>query len=78
SEPYSKVVMKIDFIKPFAGHNTIEFKLGSADDATKVSQAMYGTSPFISKLMCLFFSMDKMVGSKYEEGLANLKAIIEK
>ncbi|NOU23979.1 MAG: SRPBCC family protein [Methylotenera sp.] len=78
SEPYSKVVMKIDFIKPFAGHNTIEFNLGSADDATKVSQAMYGTSPFISKLMCLFFSMDKMVGSKYEEGLANLKAIIEK
>ena len=28
----------------------------------QVTQAMYGPSPFISKVMGLFFSMDKMVG----------------
>jgi hypothetical protein len=38
---------------------------------------MHGPSPFISKLMGLFFSMDAMVGEKYEEGLASLKAIAE-
>lgn len=42
------------------------------------TQAMYGSSPYISKLMSIFFSMDKMVGEKYEEGLAMLKAITEK
>lgn len=78
SIPYSKVVIKIDFIKPFSGHNTIEFKLDSTGHVTQLSQAMFGTSPFISKLMCLFFSMDKMIGSKYEAGLASLKAIVEK
>lgn len=78
SLPPSKIVLKIDFIKPFEGHNTIEFTLVPHGDATIVTQAMYGSSPYISKLMCLFFSMDKMVGQKYEEGLANLKAIAEK
>lgn len=78
SSPPSKVVLKIDFIKPCEGHNTIEFTLTSQGDVTKVTQAMFGPSPFISKVMSLFFSLDKMVGSKYEEGLATLKAIAEK
>lgn len=77
SSPPSKIVLKIDFIKPFEGHNTIEFTLVPQGDTTTVTQAMYGASPFISKVMGLFFSMDKMVGSKYEEGLATLKAVAE-
>jgi len=47
-------------------------------DAAKVTQAMHGPSPFLSRLMGLFCSMVKMVGQKFEEGLANLKAIAEK
>jgi len=78
STPSSNVVIKIDFIQPFEAHNTIEFKLERQGDATKVTQAMYGPSPFLSKLMGLFCSMDKMVGQKFEEGLASLKAIAEK
>jgi len=74
----TKLVIKIDFIKPFEGHNIIEFTLVTGGDSTTVTQAMYGPSPYICKLMGLFFSMDKMVGAKYEEGLANLKAIAEK
>ena len=77
SSPPSKIVLKIDFIKPFEGHNTIEFTLAPQGDTTTVTQAMYGSSPYLSKVICLFFSMDKMVGSKYEEGLANLKVIAE-
>ena len=78
SSPPSKVILKIDFIKPFEAHNTVEFTLVTQGDATMVTQAMYGPSHYISKLMGIFFSMDKMVGQKYEEGLANLKAIAEK
>ncbi len=71
------VVLKLHFIKPFEAHNTVEFVLSKEAGGTRVTQAMYGPSPFIAKLMGLVFSMDKMVGSKYEEGLGNLKALAE-
>ena len=78
SSPPSRIVIMLDFITPFEAHNSVEFTLVSQGDTTLVTQAMYGSSPFISKLMGLFFSMEKMVGQKYEEGLASLKAIAEK
>jgi hypothetical protein len=56
----------------------VEFTLVPEGNATVVTQAMYGPSPFISKVMSLVFSMDKMVGGKYEEGLLSLKALAEK
>ena len=74
----SKVLIKIDFYKPFEAHNMVEFTLLPHAEATTVSHAMYGSSPYLSKLMSLVFSMDKMVGSKFEEGLASLKAAAEK
>jgi hypothetical protein len=78
STPASKVVVKLDFIQPFEGHDMVDFVLERQGDSTKLTQAMYGPSPFIAKLMGLVFSMDKMIGQKYEEGLASLKAIAEK
>lgn len=78
STPPSKVVIKIDFITPFEAHNTVEFTLVPRGDSTEVTQAMYGQNSFMAKLMGLFFSMDKMVGDKYEQGLASLKRIAEK
>ena len=74
----SNVLIKIDFLEPFEGHDMVQFTLQPQGETTKVTQAMYGPSPFIHKVMSLFFSMDKMVGQKYEEGLASLKAIAEK
>jgi uncharacterized protein YndB with AHSA1/START domain len=78
SVPPTKVALKLDFIKPFEAHNTVEFNLQTQGGSTTVTQAMYGPSPYIAKLMGVFFSMEKMVGEKYEEGLANLKTIAEK
>jgi uncharacterized protein YndB with AHSA1/START domain len=74
----SKVVLKLHFIKPFEANNTVEFVLSKDGDNTRVTQAMYGPSPYISKLMGLVFSMDKMVGTKYEEGLGTLKNLAER
>ena len=78
STPASKIVIKIDFTAPVAASNAVEFILERKGETTRVTQAMYGPSPFISKLMGLFFSIDKMVGDKYEQGFASLKAIAEK
>ena len=74
----TKVTLNLDFITPFEAHNKVDFTLVGQGDTTTVTQAMYGPSPYVSKLMTIFFSMEKMVGEKYEEGLANLKSISEK
>jgi uncharacterized protein YndB with AHSA1/START domain len=78
SAPPSKLTIKLDFIKPFEGHNVAEFTLAPHGDATRVTWAMHGPAPFISKLMQVFMSMDRMIGADFEAGLANLKAVAEK
>ena len=39
---------------------------------------MIGPMPFVSKLMSVFVSMDKLIGKDFEAGLAKLKAVVEK
>ncbi len=78
SSPPSRVVIKLDFLSPFEAHNTAEFILQAQGDSTHVTWAMYGPATFVSKLMGLFFSMDKMVGDDFEIGLANLKVLAER
>ncbi|MBI2275928.1 MAG: SRPBCC family protein [Dechloromonas sp.] len=77
STPPARLLIKIDFQAPFEAHNTVEFTLRAQGDSTVLSHAMFGPSPYLAKLMGLFFSMDKMVGDKFEEGLGSLKAIAE-
>jgi uncharacterized protein YndB with AHSA1/START domain len=74
----SRIVIKLDFLKPFEAHNIAEYTLAKQGDATNVTWAMHGPSPYLAKLLGVFCSMDSMVGSKFEEGLANLKALAEK
>lgn len=74
----SRVVIKLDFSKPFEAHNIAEFTLEPKGDATSVTWAMHGPNPYFAKVMHTFFSMDSMVGKDFEAGLANLKAITEK
>jgi len=78
SVPSSKVALKLDFLKPFEAHNTVDFNLEAKGDMTHVTWAMQGPAPFVSKIMQVFVSMDSMVGKDFEDGLANLKAAAEK
>ena len=73
----AKILIKLDFIKPFEGHNIAEFTLVPKGDMTEVTWEMHGPSPYMAKIMQLFFSMDRMVGGQFETGLANLKAVAE-
>ena len=78
SMPPSKIVIKLDFLKPFEGHNTAEFTLEPKGDTSSVAWAMFGPSPYLTKVMGIFFSMDSLVGKDFEAGLANRKAAAEK
>jgi uncharacterized protein YndB with AHSA1/START domain len=76
----SKIVIKLDFFRPFEGHNTAEFTLLPERDpaATNVIWVMRGPAPFMTKVMQLFMNLDRMIGKDFEAGLANLKRITEK
>jgi hypothetical protein len=74
----SKIVIKLDFFKPFEGHNTAEFTMLPQGDATNITWLMHGPAPFMSKVMQVFMNMDRMIGKDFEAGLANLKRLTEK
>jgi Polyketide cyclase / dehydrase and lipid transport len=73
----SKVAIKLDFLKPFEGHNIATFTIEPAGGATNVTWAMDGPTPFVGKIMHVFLNMDRMVGTDFEAGLANLKTAAE-
>ena len=79
SQPGEHVDIRLEFVKPFASvcPTLITFKPESGGAATRVTWTMTGEKNFISKAMCLFMSMDKMVGGDFEKGLASMKAIVE-
>ena len=77
STPPSKITMKLDMIKPMEGHNIVTYTLEPEGDSTKVTWAMEGSSNFVSKIFQVFVSMDGICGSQFEEGLANLKSVVE-
>ena len=80
ASPPSKITIKLDFFKPFEGHNTAEFTFVRQRDAsaTNVIWVMQGPSSFMSKVMQVFMDLDKMIGKDFEAGLANLKTLTEK
>lgn len=75
--PPSRLVIRLDFIKPFEAHNIVEFALRPEGEATNVTWSIHGPSPYVSKLMGLFFDMDAMIGKDFEDGLARLKTLAE-
>jgi uncharacterized protein YndB with AHSA1/START domain len=76
--PGQSITLKLDFKRPFEASNTVEYKLEPNGTATRVSWDMHGPMPFISKVMCVFVDLDKMIGKDFEVGLANLKTLVEK
>jgi len=79
TDPPHKLTMKLDFIKPFKAQNTAEFTLQpQGENLTVVIWALFGPSPFLSRLMGVVIDMDNMIGKDFEAGLANLKALTER
>lgn len=74
----SKIVIQLDFLKPFEAHNTAEFTMLPQGDGTHVTWLMHGPAPFINKVMQVFMNLDKMIGTDFEAGLVNLKNATEK
>lgn len=77
STPNQRLALKLEFLKPFEATNVAEFALTPSAAATHVQWSMSGPQKFISKIVCVFVSMDAMIGKDFESGLAALKRISE-
>jgi uncharacterized protein YndB with AHSA1/START domain len=80
SDVPNKVVVQVDFVRPFAAHNVNEFVLepSQADTSTRVTWTMRGRNMFFMKVMDVFVNMDRTLGKHFEAGLQNLKTVSEK
>jgi len=72
------VKIQLDFLKPFEAHNIAEFTMLPQGSATNLDWVMSGPAPFMSKVMQVFMSFDKMIGKDFEAGLAKIKSVSEK
>jgi hypothetical protein len=78
SRPNDLVRIKLEFVRPFATINDVEFTFRPEGERTAVTWSMTGRNGFLAKAVHLFMDMDKMVGGQFETGLAQLKAVAEK
>ncbi len=72
--PNERVTTELRFSEPWEATNKAQFLVSQGDDGVSVTWTLEGTTGFP---MSLFMNMDEMVGSDYEKGLANLKALCE-
>jgi len=78
SSPNRAIQYKLVFLSPMKGEATSEFTFTPVPKGgTKVTWSMSGKNGFFGKLMGLALNCEKMIGDKYEEGLANLKKVVE-
>lgn len=74
----SKITLNLDMTKPMTASNIVEYALAPQGNATNVTWSMRGPMNIISKVMCTFMSMDKMIGTEFEKGLHDLNTLAQK
>jgi len=70
---------RLNFEKPFKAVNNTEISTTAIDASnTKVTWSFNGSYPYPMNIMKLVFNMEKLIGKDFEEGLKNMKVILEK
>jgi hypothetical protein len=75
--PNQLVGIKLEYIEPMSMSQYSEYILEPKDGQSLMTWRVRGKNGFVSRLMCNFFNMDKMVGGFFEKGLSNLKTQVE-
>jgi hypothetical protein len=78
SRPNEFIRLKLEFLKPFVATNTTEFTFQPQGHQTLMTWDMTGRNNCVFKAFALLFNMQKMIGKQFEEGLGNLKQVVEK
>jgi Polyketide cyclase / dehydrase and lipid transport len=76
SRPSDLIRISLVFSEPMEADNLTEFTFQPEGTGTRVTWTMTGKNDFMGKVMDLILNCDKMVGSQFEEGFANLQKIL--
>ncbi len=77
SIPDRKVGIDLVFIDPFASRARTDIDIEPTAVGSKITWTMRGEHTFLTKLMSVFMPMDGLVGNDFEEGLGNLKRLVQ-
>ncbi|KAF2991774.1 SRPBCC family protein [Methylocystis sp. MJC1] len=78
SSQNERIRLKLEFTRPMSAVNEVQFDLKPIGETkTEVTWVMSGHNEFVGKAMHAFMNVDKMLGEQFEQGLANLKSLIE-
>ncbi|WP_394331586.1 SRPBCC family protein [Pustulibacterium marinum] len=68
---------QLRFLKPWKSTSDAYIRLEELNEATQVTWGFSGHNKFPASIFMLFMDMDKAVGKDFNEGLKNLKRILE-
>ncbi|MCC7487032.1 MAG: SRPBCC family protein [Burkholderiales bacterium] len=77
SRPAELVRFRLEFFKPFKATNSAEFTFAPEGGGTLVTWSMSGTNNFVAKAIGLVANCERMVGGQFEQGLSNMRAVVE-
>lgn len=72
-----RIESQLRFLKPWKSTSGAYLDVEPAGSRTLVRWGFKGSLGFPMRIMMLFMSMEKMVGKDFEEGLSNLKTLLE-
>jgi uncharacterized protein YndB with AHSA1/START domain len=75
--PPHKIIIKLDFFKPFKSSNVAEFTIEPKGPTTNVTWAMRAPLPYRMKIFHALIDCEKMCGKDFAAGLASMKAAAE-
>ncbi|UTW09095.1 SRPBCC family protein [Pseudomonas benzenivorans] len=78
SRASERVRILLDFLKPFKASNEALFSFAEELGGTRVSWSMSGHKNFMAKAAHLLMDMDKLIGGDFEQGLEQLRQVVEK
>ena len=77
ASPPGSLTQKLEFLKPFESTCAVHFTIAPDGEGSRVTWSIDGNNNYVSKVMCMFVSMDAMMGRDFEAGLAKLKQVAE-
>jgi uncharacterized protein YndB with AHSA1/START domain len=78
SQPGQLVRFRLEFERPMKATNTAEFTFRPEGGQTVVTWKMAGQNSAMGKLFGLLMNCEKMCGDQFNQGLANLRGVVEK
>ncbi|NNL80663.1 MAG: SRPBCC family protein [Flavobacteriaceae bacterium] len=71
------ILTELRFFKPWKSQSDGYFRFKERDNQTRVTWGFNGKNKFPINIFMLFYNMEKAVGKDFDEGLSNLKQILE-